>query len=425
MSLRTGITKASRSPNSPKFDSSCIQPHLCHVDNDSPDVLLLYDSCHPTNGQGSIESSKAVVELLAACGFETRAPEVGKDSFTHSLIQELAEAASRSAGISVPELHRRQICRLQSWKSDVLLTRDDAGKRKVCLNGHGVPLFEPPVRRTPIHCQLSLNDRPRAIVLSPPPAQTKIQEDFIDLSKHNSGAAGVGNATAQSGSPPHLHALLRVSLVEDEFSETEFRDWLCGAPEATKGIKILGVLPSCSTMLLIQLPVEIWDLLPSSPAVSFIGFVQDDDTKATVASTLAGPTETSTPDGSGLATPRPSESTVPPFEDVGVSNRRKGKERAVSFQLSQSDSEKSLVEVLNLVDKVLPTAFHRLREMETAIGFDRVSFIVWEVLQDRPEMTIYDDVLSHPQVRHDYLFFLVHRRMRCTKTRQYASLPAL
>jgi hypothetical protein len=367
--------------------------------------LLLYDSCYPANGQGPIESSKAVIELLAACGFEARAPEVGRDSFTYSLIQELASAAGRSAGISMPELHRRLICRLQSWKPNVLLARDDAGKTKVCLDKDGVPIFEPPVRRTPIHCQLSLNDRPRAIVLSPLPAPANIQEDFIDLSRQGAASSAVGvsagpssTATETGAAAPRIHALLRVSLVEDEFHEAEFRDWLCSAPEAAKSIKVLGVLPSCSTMLLIQVPVDVWDLLPASPAVAFVGFVRDTDTDTTARFASTATTQSPTANDPALAPtsfPKPAGSSC--SERVDAGRRDKGKDRVVGFQLSQTADEKSLVEVLDLIDRALPRAFQRMREMAIPPD-DRVSFAVQEVLNGQPEMAHYDDVISQPQV---------------------------
>ncbi|KAK0639184.1 hypothetical protein B0T16DRAFT_462884 [Cercophora newfieldiana] len=263
---------ANRSEDSPQFDLSCIQPHLCQVDDKHPDVLLLYDCCHPANGHGSVKSSRAVIELLAATGFESIAPEVGRDSFTNCLIQELSVAARRPSGISIPELHRRQICRLQSGdQQSVSMERTWDGKVKVRTVG-GSPIFEMPRRRTPIHCQLSLNDRPRAVVLAPLPAAAPGGgSEFVELGKNYGD-----NANNAEKETPQLHVLLRVSLVENELNEAEWKDWQCSAPAAVKGVRILGVLPSSSTLLLLQVPIEVWDLLPPSPAVSFVAFVRDD-----------------------------------------------------------------------------------------------------------------------------------------------------
>jgi hypothetical protein len=255
-------------------------------------VLLLYDSCHPANGHGSVKSSRAVIELLAATGFESIAPEVGRDSFTNCLIQELSAAANRPNGISVPELHRRQICRIHRGDVQaVVMERNVDGKMRV-RTADGAAIFETPRRRTPIHCQLSVNHRPRAIVLAPLPDEASstlaTRTEFVDLGTFS----GDTNRSCPEA-PPRLHALLRVSLVEGEFNETEFKDWLCSAPAAAKGIKVLGVLPSCSTLLLLRVPIEVWDLLSPSPAVSFVAFVQDTESGANSAALPAPSGDTS------------------------------------------------------------------------------------------------------------------------------------
>ncbi|OIW32561.1 hypothetical protein CONLIGDRAFT_712867 [Coniochaeta ligniaria NRRL 30616] len=261
---------ANRGADSPRFDSSCVQPHLCQVDENSADVLLLYDCCHPANGHGSIESSRAVISLLAACGFESRAPEVGTDSFTHSLVQVLADAARQNVRISVPDLHCRQLNWLRDDRPKVLMRKEASGKVGIHRSHDGVPLFTEPVRRTPVYCQLSLNDRSRAIFLSPLPKSTTLESGapFIDLSNES---------PAEHETRSKLHVLLSVSLEEDSFDEAEFKDWICSAPDAVRSIRV-GALPSCSTLLLMQVPVAVWDMLPASPAISFVNFVKDTGT---------------------------------------------------------------------------------------------------------------------------------------------------
>ena len=53
------------------------------------DVLILLDCCAAASSAS--DAGKGVTELLAACGFETWAPGVGKHSFTRSLIDELKD----------------------------------------------------------------------------------------------------------------------------------------------------------------------------------------------------------------------------------------------------------------------------------------------------------------------------------------------
>ena len=44
-------------------------------------------------------------------------------------------------------------------------------------------------------------------------------------------------------------------------------------PPEAQGIKIEGIYGSFSTLLLLRIPVVIWDLLPRNSAYSFVGFV--------------------------------------------------------------------------------------------------------------------------------------------------------
>ncbi|KAK3988734.1 hypothetical protein QBC44DRAFT_243095 [Cladorrhinum sp. PSN332] len=284
MGLPTWI--ANRDPKSPRLDSSCIRPLLCQVDDSSPDTLLLYDCCHPANGHGSIESSQSSVELLAACGFEATAAEVGEHSFTDSLIQELSDAIRRQEAISIPELHCRQISRLQTWTPSVQIAFDQHGKQVVRTTRDGLPVFEKPVRKTPVYCRLSMGHKPRPILLSPLNISEKLDgnTEFITLNSitmpsgdtSEANSAADGNDDLKGKKIPQLKVLLAVNLLEDQYNEAEFKEWITSAPAAAKGIRVLGALPGCSTILLIRAPMDVWGFMPPSPAITFIGFVPPD-----------------------------------------------------------------------------------------------------------------------------------------------------
>jgi len=385
---------SSRSRDSPKFELSLIQPLLCDVDEKSPDVLLLYDSCHPANGQGSTRSGRSVIELLAATGFESIAPEVGRDSFTNCLIQELSAAAGQRKGISIPELHSRQICRLQSGdQRSVMLGRDRDGRMRVRTNGSEA-IFETPRRRTPIHCQLSLNDRPRAIVLSPLAATTTDGAEFIELGN----SCGIKTAVGSWDSAPQLQALLRVSIAEDEFNETEFKDWLCSAPAAARGIRVMGIWPSCSTMLLLRVPIEVWDLLPPSPAVSFVAFVWGDASTASQASLSAitsGAEQQLTKQTTDVAASRKGKeidttslensstelaSTEMGFDVELAIKSSNADEETPRISIEHSEDDARLVDILNAVDAALPDIFRRVRAATTTSNSCRDLTVKREVL---------------------------------------------
>jgi len=73
----------------------------------------------------------------------------------------------------------------------------------------------------------------------------------------------------------HLQVLLAVRLeVEDVFRELyTLCDWLQNIPEGTKNVTIEGVYKSCSTLVLLRLPVVLWNPPPEHEAYSFIGLV--------------------------------------------------------------------------------------------------------------------------------------------------------
>ena len=317
-----------------------IQDYLCEVDDASPDVLFLYDTCHSANGHGSVDSSRSAIALLAACGFESLAAEIGPHSFTYALIQELSEAVSRQKAISVPQLHSSLLNRLHLQRQDVLLQEKNG---KMCISTmNGIPLFEPPVWRTPIYIQLSRNARPRPIMVAPLPSKLPSSQmpDFVMLN--------TPRPTTETSAQPkksRMHVVLRVSLAEDEFNLEEFKDWICDAPEPAKEIKIITTLPSCSTLLLLQMPVELWDMLPASPAIAFVGFVEVDES--------AGSSDNN-PDTSK---PQTYTSTQTSLVTADAAPVRKG----VNFSFN-NDNEKSTVAILDCIDQIIPALFLSYRQ---------------------------------------------------------------
>jgi len=324
-SKRSNKVLHSRQANSPKFNSSMIQEYLCEVDDASPDILFLYDTCHSANGHGSIDSTRSAIALLAACGFESVAAEVGPHSFTYALIQELSDAARQHKAISVPQLHSSLLNRLHLQRQNVLLQEKEDGKMCIRTTPDGIPLFELPVWRTPIYIQLSRNVRPRSIMLAPLPRKsTSIKDpDFIRLDSQPPRLET--SAQPRKGA---MHVLLRVSLAEDSFNMEEFKGWICDAPEPAREIQIITTLPSCSTLVLLQMPVELWDMLPSSPAISFVGFVVIDEVRCSPESRL----DTTT------APSKPSVTSLGPT----------------------ANDENSIVTILDRVDSMLPTAFREI-----------------------------------------------------------------
>jgi hypothetical protein len=240
-------------------------------------VLLLYDCCHAVPTTTGV-TGRGVKEVLAACGFEGRAPEVGLDSFTHALITELGRASYNS--ISVGELHGRLIDYLRTWKSSI--STNESGEMR--FNSAGKPLYERPRRKTPIHCSLSNEPRRRSIILSPLPFEyrsvglpvlsgtsstnhpsKKKRYEYSDEDEvEDYGAQDATECT---------QVILSIRVNTDQFEIDDWLEWIRDVPpEATK-VKVEGVYGSLSTLLLLRMPIATWNLLPDDPAYSFVGFV--------------------------------------------------------------------------------------------------------------------------------------------------------
>jgi hypothetical protein len=73
----------------------------------------------------------------------------------------------------------------------------------------------------------------------------------------------------------HPHMLVSVALDEDQpLPNTEAcRRWLCSFPSLAKYVKVEGIFASYSTVLLLSIPVAIWNMLPDNPACQPITYV--------------------------------------------------------------------------------------------------------------------------------------------------------
>ncbi|KAK4236851.1 hypothetical protein C8A03DRAFT_16533 [Achaetomium macrosporum] len=249
---------ANRSRDSATVHSSILHSLLGEVDCDA---LLLHDCCHAIQ-TGEAFTGNGLVETLAAGGFEPTSAEGDNRLFTASLVQELAHAAHTTDWLSVVELHRRLINRLQTWTPGVSFA-DDVYSLVQVDRRTGQPMLERPRRRTPIHSFLA--NKPRTIVLTPLPlpAQKQGTESFMFLNP----------PTVQHEVVPDGPGILVTCRLRNQHVDVEkWRQWLLGAPDRAKSIQISALYPSLSTVLILELPLVVWDLLPASPAISFIAY---------------------------------------------------------------------------------------------------------------------------------------------------------
>jgi hypothetical protein len=86
-------------PNSPFVDWSAVQGLFGAAKSN---VLILLDTCAAASS--ATTSHRAVIETIAACGFERRAPPPGEHSLTNTLIDVLRDWINKSS-FSVVSLH--------------------------------------------------------------------------------------------------------------------------------------------------------------------------------------------------------------------------------------------------------------------------------------------------------------------------------
>ncbi|KAI2471289.1 hypothetical protein F4781DRAFT_387965 [Annulohypoxylon bovei var. microspora] len=369
------------------FDTANIQPILARAQDDSPDVLLIYDCCHslyahPTNDK----NSRAVVECLFAGGFETKVPNAGPDSFTMALIDELCEALYSSAPLSVADLHRGIIDRLQNWKARGMFTKD--GKTKKDKRTGKIALTKP-VRTTPIHMSLSVNETPRTIFLAPKKKQV------LHLQQDQNGK----KSEAEHTKPPKV--LLAVRLVENDYNTEALKKWILAAPHSV--VKFEKIYRSYSELLLVELPLQVWDLLPRNPAVTFVGFVRGEKP--------IGISNTNIPPSSSnqiFRTFQTHEREMKPGRRLtggSATDQTPADSQLISamdyphtyLHNSEIREDRRLVTVLGAVDRVLPKTFVHLEKSGNEDRF-QLKFLFDQVLEDLNEIPDEVKVISEDDI---------------------------
>jgi hypothetical protein len=75
------------------------------------------------------------------------------------------------------------------------------------------------------------------------------------------------------------NVLLSIRLGNDYFQDDNtdqlwtWREWIYNMPPEAKAVKVEAIYESTSTLVLLSVPVTIWDALPDNPSYSFVGFV--------------------------------------------------------------------------------------------------------------------------------------------------------
>lgn len=237
------------------------------------DVLTLLDCCAGASAAPLTERPTNIKETIAACGFETWAPRPGPQSFTHTLIEVLSEWASQPT-FSAAMLHSEILTRLKHapprWSH-----------RGTFVESRKTPAYivSPPDPHTAsitlgrLSEEASSTTSSRAI----PSSILETLSERVQGDMHVSSEDRLETLLAmdEKGQRKAPHILLTVALEDDQILDAaSCARWLKQFPLLAKYVSVEGVYRSYSTLLLLSIPVVLWDLLPDHAAAQFVGYVR-------------------------------------------------------------------------------------------------------------------------------------------------------
>ncbi|KAH6694006.1 hypothetical protein F5X68DRAFT_273413 [Plectosphaerella plurivora] len=257
---------ATRNPDSPWLQWSAIQTLL---ERSASDVLILLDCCAGA-ASATFPTGSSITETISASSWDAIAPDPGRYSFTNALIEVMQEWRLRT--FSAAMLHAEVLARLKH-------------PRPITINGK---LFE--ARSTPVHFMMTSNHRAPSIELTRVvPLEKRPPSPPQDRSPGTASTEATSEAETATGRGPALsvptepnedtpHVMISLALEGDQQLDLNaWEQWLAAFPAMAKYVKVQGVFKSHSTLLLLSMPVMVWDLLPEDHATSFIAFIRSNN----------------------------------------------------------------------------------------------------------------------------------------------------
>jgi hypothetical protein len=230
------------------------------------DVLILLDACAAASA--TARSLHGSMEAIMACGFESIAPPPGEHSFTNTLIDVLDDWIDRRS-FSASCLHAEILSRLK-------LKENKKGREGEKLEWC----------RTPIHINCTQDSKTPSIELCrrnilPLPSSSAAEPeanhsgDAMDLDFDNSCSSPLSSVPSltPSGRGPHVLISVALEKSQPDLDVKKTARWLESIPLLAKWTKVEAVFQSYSTLLILSVPIPIWNMLPDHPACSFVGYV--------------------------------------------------------------------------------------------------------------------------------------------------------
>ena len=239
------------------------------------DTLFLFDCCSAAAAASSVPSrTNAITETIAACGWETWAPEPGRHSFTNALIEVLEEWIDRRS-FSAAMLHSEVLSvlkatrpkkRLEISKTPIYIVTTSNPKTcsiEICKRSQGS------MSQSYVQSESCNPDQSSTQVSATEPAEP---EDKFDLSSLV--------ATLPDNTFALPHVIMSVALETDQMLDVNaFEQWMKDFPAVARYAKVQGVYQSYSILVLLSVPVVVWNLLPENSACNFVGYAKSEDAR--------------------------------------------------------------------------------------------------------------------------------------------------
>ena len=228
------------------------------------DVVLIFDCCYAASAARS--APDGTTELLAACGRENLASPVCDYSFTRVLMEEISTFGSNP--FTVAQLHTR-------------LIKERAKLRHTPIHAFISDESHPSIRIVPLMLPLSI-DGSSSLPESPDTPDSSMVKEKSTFSDNESPLSTAPTTPSKSPSTQEPRVLLAVSL-EHSAEPPDVESWskwlTSGAPQGIRDInvKIEAAFASHSTLLLVSLPVSVWNLFPETSAYRFVDYIRSPD----------------------------------------------------------------------------------------------------------------------------------------------------
>lgn len=232
----------------------------CLFEDAQSDILLLLDTCavHDSPHAGSHGTKQAI----AAYSPGQQASEHASTSFTSYLAESLYNLSSFGRPYTVQRLYD-EIMRLRQ--------RDIPSR---ALNG-GTSKTHPPAERTPTFFTLTPG-KTEHIALSPLPQTPPPSAQDAFGASGQSASRGIPFV---SGPVPDLtfdeaRVLVCTTFVGDASADmVSYNQWLQNSPPLAKKISVEGMFLGPPTMLLVSMPLSVWNVVQHDKVCCFLGYI--------------------------------------------------------------------------------------------------------------------------------------------------------